>query len=280
MVAVSLDISRAQRDFPARVFFLDVSYHQETIDWRAVRTAGIDRAIIKASEGRNDGLSFKDPKWAANVIGARRAGVRFGAYHFAKLLGSATEQAEKLALLVGGAAGCRFGVLDLEPATVEALEEAEGAEAVEAWVRAFVGRWRALRRQPLVVYLSGETIRRSRGGLDFLRTFGLQLWWAGYPRAPFSWPLTGPLEVLNHVAGWPVGAWQYVGGDNERTPAPDGGQCPGVEGDVDNNVILDPAFGALFEDPSVSSPGSSSWGWSLGAVLLGVGAAYALSRYV
>lgn len=65
---------------------IDVSYLQGRIDWRRVRAAGIDFAIIKSSQGRliasPDGEPFTDPRFRENIEGAAEAGLRIGVYHY------------------------------------------------------------------------------------------------------------------------------------------------------------------------------------------------------
>lgn len=58
---------------------IDVSRYQGSINWTSVRTAGIQFAYIKATEG----VSYRDPNFGANYVGAYHAGVIRGAYHFA-----------------------------------------------------------------------------------------------------------------------------------------------------------------------------------------------------
>lgn len=58
---------------------IDVSHWQGDIDWQKVKADGIRFAIIKATEG----TAFVDPNFKRNVNGARAAGVRVGAYHYA-----------------------------------------------------------------------------------------------------------------------------------------------------------------------------------------------------
>lgn len=65
---------------------IDVSYAQGRIDWKRVRTAGIDFAIIKSSQGKlirePDGKPFTDPQFRRNIEGAAAAGVKIGVYHY------------------------------------------------------------------------------------------------------------------------------------------------------------------------------------------------------
>ena len=59
---------------------IDVSKWQGSINWNSVRGAGIEFAWMKATEG----LTYKDPNFSANYLGAYNAGVIRGAYHFAR----------------------------------------------------------------------------------------------------------------------------------------------------------------------------------------------------
>ena len=65
-------------DAPRRVPGIDVSHHQGTINWTAVKRAGIRFAFIKATEGGD----WTDPAFAGNWRRAREAGVMRGAYHY------------------------------------------------------------------------------------------------------------------------------------------------------------------------------------------------------
>jgi GH25 family lysozyme M1 (1,4-beta-N-acetylmuramidase) len=59
---------------------IDVSAYQNRVDWARVRTDGIAFVFAKATEG----VGFADPKFHAHTNGARAAGLRVGAYHFAR----------------------------------------------------------------------------------------------------------------------------------------------------------------------------------------------------
>lgn len=63
---------------PGRVKGIDVSNNQGTVNFRRVREAGYVFAIVKATEG--DG--YVDPYFHNNVVAARAAGLKVGAYHF------------------------------------------------------------------------------------------------------------------------------------------------------------------------------------------------------
>jgi len=59
---------------------IDVSKWQKSIDWKAVKQAGIKFAFTKATEGN----AFVDPHFAENMKGAAAVGILIGPYHFAR----------------------------------------------------------------------------------------------------------------------------------------------------------------------------------------------------
>ena len=75
---------------------VDVSHIQGDIDWKAVRSAGVDFAYVKATEGSN----LRDDRFASNWTGTTEAGVKRGAYHFFSLCRTGREQATNFIALV------------------------------------------------------------------------------------------------------------------------------------------------------------------------------------
>lgn len=61
---------------------IDVSENNGIIDWLAVAAAGIQFAMVRCSYG----LHSKDALFAANVAGAKAAGLKVGAYHYSYAL--------------------------------------------------------------------------------------------------------------------------------------------------------------------------------------------------
>jgi lysozyme len=57
---------------------IDVSHHQQEIDWQGVKASGVQFAYIKATEGAD----FTDGKFADNWKNSGEAGIVRGAYHF------------------------------------------------------------------------------------------------------------------------------------------------------------------------------------------------------
>ncbi|MCR5650145.1 MAG: glycoside hydrolase family 25 protein [Lachnospiraceae bacterium] len=83
---------------------IDVSKYQKEIDWRRVKAAGIDYAIIRAGyRGSSTGVLVKDPFFDRNIAGAKEAGIKIGVYFFTQAVNTAeaAEEAMAVASLVG-----------------------------------------------------------------------------------------------------------------------------------------------------------------------------------
>lgn len=67
---------------------IDVSTLQGVIDWKKVREAGVDFAMIKATQGRGESastknlLTFTDSRFLSNLNAATAAGIACGVYHY------------------------------------------------------------------------------------------------------------------------------------------------------------------------------------------------------
>lgn len=69
---------------------IDVSEHQQTIDWQQVKAAGIDYVMIRIGwRGQVLGKLTEDTMAQANYAGAKAAGLKVGAYFFSQAI---TEQ--------------------------------------------------------------------------------------------------------------------------------------------------------------------------------------------
>lgn len=74
----------------AKQLCIDVSEHNGTIDWAAVKKAGIKFAIIRDGYG----VSHVDNQFRANMAGAIAQGIHIGIYHFSYALSAAGAKAE------------------------------------------------------------------------------------------------------------------------------------------------------------------------------------------
>ncbi len=126
---------------------IDVSNHQGTIDWAAVRADGIDVAYLKATEGRG----YLDSSFAANWSGTAAAGVRRGAYHFFTLCASGADQAANFLRVAPPAPDALPPALDLELLD-DGCHDRPDPAAVEAELATFIERVEAAWGGPLLLY--------------------------------------------------------------------------------------------------------------------------------
>jgi lysozyme len=163
---------------------IDVSNHQDRIDWSRVKADGISFAYIKASEG----MTFADPKYAAHVAGARSVGIKTGAYHFARpdtnsahAARDARAEADWFLSLAAPRSGDLLPALDLETG---GLPESQ----MVVWTRAWLDRVRkAIGVRPLVY--TYPYFWEQMGQTKAFRTY--PLWIANYgvsePTLPGGW---------------------------------------------------------------------------------------------
>ncbi|MFN8398106.1 MAG: GH25 family lysozyme [Bacteroidia bacterium] len=187
--------------FPIRG--IDVSHYQGEIDWARVKADGIRFAFVKATEGVNN----VDSTFAANMKGAKAAGVKRGAYHFFHPNLDGSEQAKHFLSQYTFKKGDLAPVLDLEvtdnvTATAIRREALEWLEAVES----------ATGKRPIIYTLP----HYARSYLD-----------ASFSKYPLWVVDLNPFLVrsTSHWTGWQF--WQH----NHH------GGVDGIEGDVDLNVF-------------------------------------------
>lgn len=89
---------------------VDVSAYQGEIDWSVLAAQDIRFAFIKATEGSG----FTDRMFAANWEGAKRAGLRVGAYHFFSFDSGGDTQADRFIAEVEKTEGMLPPVVDVE----------------------------------------------------------------------------------------------------------------------------------------------------------------------
>jgi lysozyme len=169
---------------PALIKGIDVSNHQDRIDWSRVKADGITFAFVKASEG----MTFADPKYDAHVAGAKSVGIKTGAYHFARPDTNSTDaardaraEADWFLSLAAPRSGDLLPALDLETG---GLPESQ----MVVWTRAWLDRVRkAIGVRPLVY--TYPYFWEQMGQTKAFRTY--PLWIANYgvsePTLPGGW---------------------------------------------------------------------------------------------
>ena len=188
---------------------IDVSKFQNAVDWHSVRAAGIRFAFIKATEGGDR----VDDRFQENWIGAKRAGVARGAYHFYYFCRPAIEQARWFVKHVPREKGTLPPVLDMEwnPLSPSCKLRPEPA-VVRREMNIFLNFVRRHYGRTPIVYTAPDFYDDN----DLAKIDGVEFWLrsvAGHPDQ--SYP------------GQEWTFWQYTGT----------GQMRGVEGDTDINVF-------------------------------------------
>lgn len=191
---------------------IDVSHHQNEIDWQAVRAAGIEFVFIKATEG----TTFVDPKFKHNWRLAKEAGLIRGAYHFFRttspLEGNIANVTNTVESLQPGDLPI---VLDLEiPNQWTGIETARRTDLIRRWLDGVCIFFEGTMTP--IVYLSPDFATEVLANPEFLKDY--PLWLAHYtkaaqPRVPQPW------------TEWTF--WQHT---NE-------GRVPGIKGNVDLDLF-------------------------------------------
>lgn len=127
---------------------IDVSSHQQEIDWEQVAADGYGFAYIKATEG----AGFTDTHVTRNWEGAQAAGITPGAYHYFTLCSPGAEQAEDFLAAVPPDDTALPPALDLE--FDGACDERPDAEAAQAEIDAFTAVVEEAWGRRVVVYSS------------------------------------------------------------------------------------------------------------------------------
>ena len=90
---------------------IDISSHQQNIDFEKVKNSGIEIVYIKATEG----LTYSNPLLASQYSGARSAGLQIGFYHYLRANDPILEAKYFLSVIAGLSADCKY-VIDVEEA--------------------------------------------------------------------------------------------------------------------------------------------------------------------
>jgi GH25 family lysozyme M1 (1,4-beta-N-acetylmuramidase) len=196
------------------LYGVDVSSHNEQIQWGEAAASGLSFAFARATEGN----TRVDAAYAAVRLAAQASGLAFTAYHYARP-GPTTKDARKEAAHFLHFAGLEAG--DLAP--VLDLEESAGLEVdvLQSWVWAWLGAVEASLGVKPVIYTSPNFWQFRMGDTTAFAD-------AGYKLAIASWGGT-PTPVV------PAQDWGGLGWTFWQTSTC--GHVTGVPGCVDSEVF-------------------------------------------
>jgi len=129
---------------------IDVSHYQGAINWRGVARDDVAFAYVKATEG----VAGRDARFAPNWRGARRAGVRVGAYHYFVFCRSARAQARNFLAVAPRTASALPPAVDLEPA--RGCPVRLTGEEVRRELNAYLAIVEARQRRRAVLYVTPQ----------------------------------------------------------------------------------------------------------------------------
>lgn len=183
---------------------IDVSNHQQTVDWNAVQQAGKIFAFMKAT----DGITYTDPEFATNWSGARAAGLLRGAYHFYETNDDPTAQAQNF-----------LSAVQLEPGDLPPVVDIERTKSGESASQIV---------QDLQTWL--DVVEQATGRVPIIYTspgYWNSLGTSAFGRYPL-WVAEYGVQSPKPVAGWEGWTfWQYS----------ESGTVTGISGSVDLDVF-------------------------------------------
>lgn len=191
---------------------IDVSSHQQTIDWQAVADSGIEFAIIRVGyRGYESGQLNPDTRMQENYDGAKAAGLKVGAYIFSQAITveEAVEEAKYILEAI------KDWEIDM-PVVFDWEHKKEGrtlnldSQIVTDCAIAFCDLVREAGYEPMVYF--NQELAKTLLDLTELREY--PFWLAMYADA-----MTYPYKV---------DFWQYS----------DEGEVPGIKGNVDLDLYF------------------------------------------
>ncbi len=161
---------------------IDVSRWQSSVDWATIKAAGVEFAVIKATQGNY----LVDAKMRAHVEGANKAGLIVGLYHWCDPLVKAEAQAK---YFVDNTRGIdfRFVSADMEQQWGDWKEWSQGRvtkilspDAISNNARDILNYWGSALSVPRIVYTRASFIHSyAKPALKWIKDY--PLWLAHYP---------------------------------------------------------------------------------------------------
>ena len=175
---------------------IDVSHHNDPIDWAKVKAAGIRFVFAKATESSD----FVDPSYAQNKRQVEALGLPFGAYHFAQPSAAAGDAAAEADHFVDTAA---LTGKDLVPVLDLEVSGGLGQRKLIAWAKAWLAEVHTRLGVKATIYTTPSFWSQHMGNTTWFAKNGYWLWVA-------HWTDAGkPTVPANNWAGRGWTLWQY-----------------------------------------------------------------------
>ena len=147
----------------SRASGLDVSHLRGTINWSSVAGSGRTFAIIKATDGYRSSQAqpmFTDPNFSTYIPAAIQAGLKVGAYHFARpYINSAKDEADFFISVAGNYMGTGFlpPAVDIEDPSDDPPSNQVtnmGQTALSQWIREFCSEIQRVKGVKPMLYMT------------------------------------------------------------------------------------------------------------------------------
>lgn len=192
------------------VMGIDVSRHQEEIDWQQVKDAGVKFVMIRlGNRGTSEGTLRPDPMFWQNLLGARAVGLKVGAYFFSQAV-SVEEAREEADFALGILNGIRLDMPLAFDWEQETRTENVDARTLTDCTKVFCEAVETAGYDPLIYFNSFQA-----QNLLLLEELKEIPWWLAMYDVTMEFP-------------YRMDMWQY-----SCT-----GTVPGIKGDVDLNLLF------------------------------------------
>ena len=197
---------------------IDVSYHNQGINWNAVKAQGIDYAILRVGyRGYGTGLLWEDKRFDQYMKAAKAAGMKLGVYFYSSAMNPA-EAREEASFVIGLLAGAKLDY--------PVYFDTELSEDIPPGRHDYLGK--ALRTQVIPAFC--ETIRAAGytpgvySNLNFLNNHIPYSVYGPYTTWLASYTRDSKLPTFSR----PYDMWQFTAS----------GSVNGIRGVADMNVIF------------------------------------------
>ena len=192
---------------------IDISEHQQSVDWEQLKSAGIEFVMIRAGyRGYTEGKLFRDSLFLRHLADAREAGLDVGIYFFSQATTPEEARAEaKFLLTMLKNDPAEMGIaFDWEYISADARTGSIDGQAMTDCAIAFCQTIADAGHKPIIYFNQHQALEQY----DLEELVAYDFWLAMY-----SEEMTFPYRV---------DLWQYT----------EDGTVPGIDGPVDINLYL------------------------------------------